>query len=128
MNHEYIHTFKQLRDDYARLRDGTELFERVNECSSDTDCKSSGSSEDLSNFQNHNYPINLKSTSRYSDIHSLDTVTLARSRSITCPDSGTTQYELRRPRKGHKKSRRGCYNCKKRKVKVYFPFFHLKYV
>jgi hypothetical protein len=27
-----------------------------------------------------------------------------------------------RPRKGHKKSRQGCYNCKRRKIKVYMLF------
>ena len=123
MNHEYIHTFRWLRDDYTRLRDGTELLDRINECYADTDCGSPGSRADqrrLNSLRNCPYPNDLDLPGSGENICSYSTVSLNQDLLRECPESGTAQDEPRRPRKGHKKSRRGCYNCKKRKVKVCF--------
>lgn len=128
MNHEYIHTFRWLRDDYTRLRDGTELFERINECSANTECRSQGSSteqQNLSSLKSHDYPITSKSTGGLGTFSSSDSLKIAQDKANNeCSDNSTIQGESRRPRKGHKKSRRGCYNCKKRKVKVYSIFLY----
>ncbi|THV45205.1 hypothetical protein BGAL_0517g00070 [Botrytis galanthina] len=122
MNNEYINTFRWLRDDYKRLRDGTELFERINERYTNANCDGPGSSvaqHDPSSLRSgdHDCSINSESAGSCSDNHSVDSITIIQGSSTGCSSNGTKQNESRRPRKGHKKSRRGCYNCKRRKVK-----------
>ncbi|KAF5868699.1 putative c6 zinc finger domain protein [Botrytis fragariae] len=122
MNNEYIITFRWLRDDYTRLRDGTELFERVNERYANANCDVPGSSatqQDLNSLRSsdHDFSINTKSVVDCSNDHLGDSNTVSQGPSTEWPNNDTKQNVPRRPRKGHKKSRRGCYNCKKRKVK-----------
>lgn len=131
MDSEYINTFRWLRDDYTRLRDGTELFERVNERYANANYDDSGScatQQDLNNLRSsdHDCSINSKSAGSCSNAHSVDSIIASQSSSTVWPTNGTKQNEPRRPRKGHKKSRRGCYNCKKRKVKVWFSPDNMK--
>ncbi|KAF7936719.1 hypothetical protein EAE99_002068 [Botrytis elliptica] len=122
MNIEYINTFRWLRDDYTRLRDGTELFERVNERYANANCDGPGSSvaqQDPSSLRSgdHDCSIDSESAGSCSNTRLVDNITVSQDSSTGWPSNGTKQDEPRRPRKGHKKSRRGCYNCKKRKVK-----------
>ncbi|TGO20357.1 hypothetical protein BPAE_0303g00010 [Botrytis paeoniae] len=122
MNNEYINTFRWLRDDYTRLRDGAELFERVNGRYANANCDGPGSSavqQDPSSLRSgdHDCSINSESAGSCSNTRSVDSITVSQGSSTEWPNNGTKQNVPRRPRKGHKKSRRGCYNCKKRKVK-----------
>ncbi|TEY28275.1 hypothetical protein BOTCAL_1038g00010 [Botryotinia calthae] len=118
MNNEYINTFRWLRDDYTRLRDGTELFERVNERYANANYDDAAQ-QDLNNLRSSDRDCFIKSNSAgsCSNALSVDSIMVSQSSSTIWPNKGTKQNEPRGPRKGHKKSRRGCYNCKKRKVK-----------
>lgn len=133
MNNEYINTFRWLRDDYKRLRDGTELFERINERYTNANCDgpaagSSVAQQDPSALRSgdHDCSIDSESAGSCSDSHSADSITGSQGSSTGCSSNGTKQNESRRPRKGHKKSRRGCYNCKRRKVKVQFSLHNME--
>ncbi|KAF7890282.1 hypothetical protein EAF00_008597 [Botryotinia globosa] len=122
MDNEYIKTFRWLRDDYTRLRDGTELFGRMNERYSNVNRDDPGSSvaqQDPSSLGSgdHDWSINAESAGSCGHNSSVDSITISQGFSKGWSSNDTKQNEPCRPRKGNKKSRRGCYSCKKRKVK-----------
>ncbi|KAF7922870.1 uncharacterized protein EAE97_011034 [Botrytis byssoidea] len=103
----------------------------MNERYSNTNCDGPGSSvpqQDPSSLGSgdHDWSINSESAGSCSDNRSVNSITVSQGFSTGWSSNGTKQNEPCRPRKGHKKSRRGCYNCKKRKVKVWFSLHNME--
>lgn len=89
------------------------------------------SSESIKNASDHRPNLNEKdsSSSSESDLASnntfialrpLYTSVVAQSSSEHAPQPVSDMKLVQRSRKGHRKSRQGCFNCKRRKIKVSF--------
>ncbi|RAL61263.1 hypothetical protein DID88_010342 [Monilinia fructigena] len=65
--------------------------------------------------------MNSKSTISLGAFSLSDSISTGQDKAKERSDNSTIQDESRRPRKGHKKSRRGCYNWSKEKWVCYVP-------
>jgi hypothetical protein len=139
MDSDYRIEFKDLRDEFRMIRDGVisnmmnRDFLNVGWGLSPAGIMCDGSGADLfttspsdqqatpnsndssSSFENHQMVLRDEQTRSHNPIK--NPFLLKEPRETDLVDSPPAEA-IQRPRKGHKKSRQGCYNCKKRKIKV----------
>jgi hypothetical protein len=144
MKPDYLHEYRKLRDEFRQAQTGgcANVDRSLNMASYNASWQTLSIDEELSSIESN--PMNKSSDDSFSPPEDIstsvgtDTDVVREPRTRASRESVRTDrapshladvppsevYPEHRPRKGHKKSRGGCFNCKKRKIKVR-PKFHV---